>query len=414
MAIKFLDTSSLLLQIPIEFFYISDLTLIELEGIKNSSNKDYEIKQKARTVSRFIMENYDNNKFKVVNYNINQLNYILEPDDDKTKANNDLKILATACWLKHFHEDEGLEFYTNDINLFNLARCHGLNAKQVEPIQEDYNGYVEVTLSDEEMADYYSHLGCNYFNLYIGEYVIIYNTDQEVVDIACWEGNKMRSITYPNLYSDYFGKLKAKNDDPYQKIACDSLMNNQLTVLRGPAGSGKSYLGLGYLFSLLDNGKIDKIVMFVNPMAERNSCKFGFLPGTLLEKILGSQIGNFLSSKLGGIENVYSLVDEGKLEFIATADARGYDTSNMKCGIFMTEAQNTTIDMMKLLLERFGEDTIGVFEGDTECQVDHASYENGNNGLRRVCEVFKGQPYFGTVILKNCYRSKIAKQALKM
>ena len=40
MAIKFLDTSSLLLQIPIDFFYISDITLIELEGIKNSLNKD--------------------------------------------------------------------------------------------------------------------------------------------------------------------------------------------------------------------------------------------------------------------------------------------------------------------------------------------------------------------------------------
>lgn len=412
--IKFLDTSSLLLQIPIDFFYLSDITLMELEGIKNSANKDFEIKQKARTVSRFIMENYSNNKFKIINYDINQLDYILDPEDDRIKANNDLKILACACWLRHFHPDEEFVFYTNDVNLFNLANCKGIKVKQVEPIVEDYNGYIEVTLNDEEMADYYSHLGCNYFNLYVGEYAIIYNANQEVVDIACWEGSKMRSITYPNLCSDYFGKLKAKNDDPYQKIACDSLMNNQLTVLRGPAGSGKSYLGLGYLFSLLDNGKIDKIIMFVNPMAERNSCKFGFLPGTLLEKILGSQIGNFLSSKLGGIETVYSLVDEGKLEFIATADARGYDTSNMKCGIFMTEAQNTTIDMMKLLLERFGEDTIGVFEGDTECQVDHVSYENGNNGLRRVCEVYKGQPYFGTVTLKNCYRSKIAAQALKM
>ena len=98
----------------------------------------------------------------------------------------------------------------------------------------------------------------------------------------------------------------------------------------------------------LDNDKIDKIVMFVNPVAERNSCKFGFLPGTLLEKILGSQIGNFLASKLGSIEMVYNLIEQGKIEFIATADARGYEALNTRCAIYMTEAQNTTIDMMKL------------------------------------------------------------------
>ena len=154
--------------------------------------------------------------------------------------------------------------------------------------------------------------------------------------------------------------------------------------------------------------------MFVNPVAERNSCKFGFLPGTLLEKILGSQIGNFLASKLGSIEMVYNLIEQGKIEFIATADARGYEALNTRCAIYMTEAQNTTIDMMKLLLERFGEDTIGVFEGDTECQVDNVNYENGNNGLKRLCEVYKGEPYFGTVTLVNCYRSKIAKHALNM
>lgn len=264
------------------------------------------------------------------------------------------------------------------------------------------------------MAQFYENLNNNIFNLYRNQYLIVKNTDNEIVDIRCWDGKEYRILKNYPFSSIYFGEVKPIKNDAYQKIAFDSLINNQLTVLRGPSGSGKSYIGLGFLFSLLELGKIDKIIMFVNPMAERNSCRFGFLPGSLIEKILGSQIGNFLASKLGNIEAVYRLIEEHKLEFIATADARGYDTSGMRCGIFMTEAQNSTIDMMKLILERFGEDSIGVLEGDTECQVDHSSYENGNNGLKRVCEVYKGEPYFGTVTLKNCYRSKIAKQALKM
>ena len=43
-----------------------------------------------------------------------------------------------------------------------------------------------------------------------------------------------------------------------------------------------------------------------------------------------------------------------------------------------------------------------------------SSYEGKNNGLRRTCEVFKGEDYFGTITLQNCYRSRIAERALKM
>jgi predicted ribonuclease YlaK len=46
-----------------------------------------------------------------------------------------------------------------------------------------------------------------------------------------------------------FGKTKAK--DVYQQIAMDSLIRNKLTLLKGPAGSGKSYLSLTYLFDRL-------------------------------------------------------------------------------------------------------------------------------------------------------------------
>jgi predicted ribonuclease YlaK len=70
-------------------------------------------------------------------------------------------------------------------------------------------------------------------------------------------------------------------------------------MIKGPAGAGKSHLAIGYLFYLLEKGKIDKIIIFCNTIATKNAAKLGFYPGSKDEKLLDSQIGNFLASKLG-------------------------------------------------------------------------------------------------------------------
>ena len=80
-------------------------------------------------------------------------------------------------------------------------------------------------------------------------------------------------------------------------------------------------------------------------------------------------------------------------------------------GVYITEAQNSTIDMMKLMVQRIGEGAKCVIEGDDKAQVDLNSYEGTNNGLSRLSQVFRGQPYYGEVTLQNCYRSNLAKQA---
>ena len=71
-------------------------------------------------------------------------------------------------------------------------------------------------------------------------------------------------------------------------------------MIKGPAGSGKTFLSLAYLLHLLDRGRIDKIIVFCNTVATKNSAKLGYYPGTRDEKLLDSQIGNLLTSKLGG------------------------------------------------------------------------------------------------------------------
>lgn len=109
-------------------------------------------------------------------------------------------------------------------------------------------------------------------------------------------------------------------------------------MLKGPAGSGKSYIALGYLIQQLETHKIDKIIIFCNTIATKNSARLGFYPGTRDEKLLDSQIGNFLSSKLGDKSIIEKLIAENKLILLPFSDIRGYDTTGMNAGVYISEA----------------------------------------------------------------------------
>lgn len=96
------------------------------------------------------------------------------------------------------------------------------------------------------------------------------------------------------------------------------------------------------------------------------------------------------------------------------SDIRGYDTTGMRAGIYITEAQNLNVDLMKLALQRIGDDSICILDGDSETQVDLGIYAGVHNGMRRVSKIFKGQDFYGEVTLPICHRSKIANIAERL
>ena len=108
------------------------------------------------------------------------------------------------------------------------------------------------------------------------------------------------------------------------------------------------------------------------------------------------------------------MINEGTLVLLPMSDIRGFDTTGMRAGIYITEAQNLTIDLMKLALQRIGEDAICILDGDSNAQVDLDTYSGNNNGMRRVSEVFRGQNFYSEITLPICHRSKIAEIADKM
>jgi predicted ribonuclease YlaK len=95
-------------------------------------------------------------------------------------------------------------------------------------------------------------------------------------------------------------------------------------------------------------------------------------------------------------------------------DVRGYDSTGMRAGIYISEAQNLDIQLLKLALQRTGEDAIFILDGDTKSQVDMVEYEGANNGMRRASKVFRGDSAYGEIELKQIHRSHIAAIADKM
>lgn len=108
------------------------------------------------------------------------------------------------------------------------------------------------------------------------------------------------------------------------------------------------------------------------------------------------------------------MINDGQLILLPTADIRGYDTTGMSAGVYMTEAQNMSVQLMKLALQRIGEDSICIIDGDVQTQVDLPEFEGYNNGMRRVSEVFRGEDIYGEINLKTIHRSKIANIAQRM
>lgn len=408
---KFYDTSSLLLKADTlfednEYFAISSITLEELEHIKTSANKDADVKYSARK----LINSLDNHmgEYDVVFFNEDMAKPIVKAG---IFLNNDAKILSCALSYNKKHE---VEFITNDICLKHLAKLFFDEVESIDENRDDYTGFKDVIMNENEMTAFYSSPNANFYNLLVNEYLIVRNDKREIVDRLCWTGEGYRHLDYANFSSKWFGDIKPIKGDVYQAFVADSFTNNKITLVKGPAGSGKTFLSLAFLIHKLEKNKIDKIIIFCNTVATKDSAKLGYYPGTRDEKLLDSQIGNLLISKFGGRVEVERMIQEEKLILLPMSDIRGYDTSGMRAGVYISEAQNMSVNLMKLALQRIGEDSICIIDGDCKTQVDDVQFAGSNNGMRRASKVFRGEDVYGEITLQNIHRSKIGRIAERM
>ena len=403
----FLDTCALMnhcreLDEPIA---ISSITLQELNNIKENRNKTDQIRFKAREAARWIKSRIDD--IEVIRFNKRAIFEIRALGLQDTPDN---RIIWCAYDYVLNHPD--CVFWTDDILCSIIAKqAFEIPCKDLESSSSgEYTGWIDRELTDEEIAAVYEKPTENTLGLLTNQYAVIKGSNtQEAVK---WDGSSYVRVKIPAIKSKLYGTVKPYQGDVYQQMALDSLSTNQVTMLKGHAGTGKSYLALGYLFYLLEKGKIDKIIVFANPVAVGDACQLGYYPGTKDEKLLDSQVGNMLVAKVGDRVGVERMIDDGQLELLAMADIRGFDTTKYgPVAVYITEAQNFSINLMKLALQRIGEETIVVIDGDYTTQVDRSEYAGSNNGMARMSEVFRGKKPYGEVELKNIYRSEIAQIA---
>ena len=403
---KFFDTNTILdLQDKMfeDDFCISSISLQEMENIKTSGRKDEETKYKARKALHLLDENKD--KYEVVIYTTAMENYIVEKQLEVTP---DTKIIASCAFSRGLlPQDTDFVFVTNDIACKMIAsKIFGLEVESVgENKLDEYKGFVEKSLSEEDMAYFYEHLQENVFGLLINQYLILKDRKDETVDAYRWSGTQHEPLFKRNIQSLYFDKLKSK--DIYQSCAIDSLMNCTITAITGKAGSGKSLLALMSAMYLIEKGKYDRIVVMFNPTKTRGASDMGFYGGDFIDKAMQNSIGQILTTKFGDRYAVDLLLSQNKLKLVSMADCRGMEISDSEI-LWITESQNTSIDLIKLCLSRVSSGAKVFIEGDYLSQVDSNAFDGNNNGLKRMIDVFKGHEEFGYVKLQNVWRSKIA------
>ena len=134
----------------------------------------------------------------------------------------------------------------------------------------------------------------------------------------------------------------------------------------GPAGTGKTYLAVAMAVAAMNAKKVSRIVL-VRPAVEAGE-RLGFLPGTLQEKVdpylrpLYDALYDLLDP-----EKVDKMLEKNVIEVAPLAFMRGRTLND--AFIIMDEAQNTTIEQMKMFLTRMGNNSKAVITGDIT-QID--------------------------------------------
>lgn len=265
-----------------------------------------------------------------------------------------------------------------------------------------YKGYKVVTPSNTEMADFYTNK-TNVFDLVENEYLVIQNSNEEVIDKFCYQHNEFKPIRFKTIKSAISGEIKPRNLE--QELAFNMLQDEKtkIKVLTGPYGSGKTMSMLAQAIELLNKGVFQKIVYVRNNINVKDTMELGSLPGGVVDKIYPYLMP--MVDQLGSQIILDDYIEKGKIEPVHLGFLRGRDLRHSL--IYCTEAQNLSVDHMKLLIGRVGEGSELWCDGDFAAQVDRSTFER-SNGLHTIVERLSGNEYFGYVRLKKSERSKVA------
>lgn len=170
-----------------------------------------------------------------------------------------------------------------------------------------------------------------------------------------------------------------------QTAYVQAMESNTVTFGIGPAGTGKTYLAVAKAVRALEDGRVRRIVL-TRPAVEAGE-NLGFLPGTLNDKVdpYLRPLYDALSDMLGAPQ-LKRYMDENVVEVAPLAYMRGRTLND--AFVILDEAQNATVQQLKMFLTRLGFNTTMVITGD-RTQVDLAVPKSGLASIENVLKDVK-------------------------
>jgi phosphate starvation-inducible PhoH-like protein len=268
-------------------------------------------------------------------------------------------------------------FGTRDENIRLLESELALRTRLIDGDSLELEGdEAQVHRAERILEDYVSLVkeGHVFNNGDLNSYMRVVTSDPNVSLRRLVESGKSRS----------FGKKVLAPKTVNQRRYVDAIESQDLTFGIGPAGTGKTYLAVAMAVSAYLNKRVSRIVL-TRPAVEAGE-HLGFLPGTLQEKVdpylrpLYDALFDMIDS-----EKVEKLLERNVIEIAPLAFMRGRTLND--CFIILDEAQNTTIEQMKMILTRQGFNSKMVVTGD-QTQIDLPPGKK--SGLLNAAEVLKG------------------------
>lgn len=222
------------------------------------------------------------------------------------------------------------------------------------------------------------------------------NLDSRAVH-NCLQETKMNLETTPEAGAAVAADAKSPGSDAFivtrrvrikprgqsQQAYVRNLRTSELSFGIGPAGTGKTYLAVASAVEALEQERVRRIVL-VRPAVEAGE-RLGFLPGDMSQKV-DPYLRPMYDAlyEMVGFDRVARLIEKNVIEVAPLAFMRGRSLN--ESFIILDEAQNTTVEQMKMFLTRMGFGSRAVVTGDIT-QIDLP--RNQISGLRHVLDVLR-------------------------
>ena len=271
------------------------------------------------------------------------------------------------------------------VELYGVGNCHLQIIKSLYPklriVARD--NVIRVLGDEEEMCRFEENIEK------IRRHLLKYNTisDEDILDII--KGNPMKGDGSDDalLYNISGRPIRSRSANQQQIV--DAFNENDMVFAVGPAGTGKTYLGIALAVKALKE-KTAKRIILSRPAVEAGE-KLGFLPGDMKEKI-----DPYLQPLYDALEDMIPAV---KLQDMM-------EKKIIQIAVILDEAQNTTSAQIKMFLTRMGWNTKMIITGDmTQVDLPHSV----KSGLAVAMDVLKNTEGISIIQLndKDIVRHKL-------